>query len=164
FMIDDMNGMQPSFGEIVFKDIHPLYGQTDIKDSSMARNKAIQYDLLIQLSEINNMLKKIWKKYKFPIYEELIFRANNHIEDIKESLHTYSEQAIFAFVEQDIVPVLAHIKKSDAELDGLISDYKTKINPDTGSYYDHRRNYEESVMLINKKLAAVLDRKQDEAQ
>jgi hypothetical protein len=164
FMMDEMNGMQPSFGEIVFKDIHPLYGQTDIKDSSVARNKAIQYDLLIQLSEIKNMLKKVWEKHKFPIYEELIFRANHHIEDIKESLHTNSEQTIFDFIKQDIVPVLAHIKKTDAELDGLISDYKAKINPETGSYYDHRRNYEESVMLINKKLAAVLDRKQDGAQ
>src|SRR5690606_10576447 len=151
-------------GEIVFKEVYPLYGQTDIQDSSQARNRAIQYDLLIQLSEINNLLKKVWEKHKFPIYEELIFRVANHIEDIKVSLHTNSEQVIFDFVREDIVPVLSHIQKSDTEIDRLLSDYKAKIDQETGSYYDHRRNYEESVNLINKTLATVLDKKQEEAQ
>src|SRR5690606_33144516 len=112
---------------------------------------------LFQLFEIKSVLQLIWKKDKLPIYEELIFRVNNHIEDITESLHTNSEQAIFDFVKEDIEPVLAHLQKSDNDLDKLITAYKSKINPDTGSYYDHRGNYEESVMRINKKLTAIID-------
>ena len=60
FIIDDLNGNQPSFREISFKDVYPLYGQIDIKDSSQARNSAILYDLMIQLSDIKNILEHAW--------------------------------------------------------------------------------------------------------
>ena len=164
FIADDVQGLQPVFREIAFKDVYPLYGQIDIKDSSQARNSAIQRDLLIQLSEINDILAEAWESKKLPIYEELMFRVDNHINEIKEVLDTTSEQVIFDFVVHEINPVFNHLKKRDKELYKSIMTYETHIDGATHSYYDHRRNYDESVMLINKKLAAVIDKKQEEAQ
>jgi len=164
FIIDNLEGRQPSFKEIAFKDVYPLYGQIDIKDSSKARNSAIQRDLMIQLSTINEVLNQAWQKNKLPIYEELIFRVNNHINDIKEVLHTNSEQAIFDFVKEEVTPVLNHLKKTDTKLKKIVQSYESNIDIGTESYYDHRRNYDESVMQINKKLASVIDKKQEEAQ
>ncbi|ALM08789.1 cell surface protein [Sediminicola sp. YIK13] len=164
FIADDVQGLQPVFREIAFKDVYPLYGQIDIKDSSQARNSAIQRDLLIQLSEINEILAVAWESKKLPIYEELIFRVDNHINEIKEVLDTTSEQVIFDFVVHEINPVFNHLKKKDKELYKSIMAYEAHIDGATHSYYDHRRNYDESVMLINKKLAAVIDKKQEEAQ
>ncbi|NJB71113.1 hypothetical protein GGR42_001575 [Saonia flava] len=164
FIREDIKGNQPTFKEIVFEDVHPLYGQVDIKDSSRARNEAIKTDLLIQLSEISNVLSMAWENEKLPIYEELIFRVNNHIDDIKEVLYTNSEQAIFNFVKDEINPVLKHLKKGNKQVSELVKTYENGISEITGSYYDHRRNYDESVMLINKKMAALMDRKQEEAQ
>ncbi len=164
FIADDVQGLQPVFREIAFKDVYPLYGQIDIKDSSHARNSAIQRDLLIQLSEINTILAEAWESKKLPIYEELMFRVDNHINEIKEVLDTTSEQVIFDFVVNEINPVFNHLKKKDKELYKSIMTYETHIDGATHSYYDHRRNYDESVMLINKKLAAVIDKKQEEAQ
>src|SRR5690606_6319548 len=111
FIIDDLEGRQPAFREIAFKDVYPLYGQIDIKDSSKARNAAIQRDLMIQLSEINEVLKSAYEIHVLPIYEELMFRVNNHVEEIKEVLHTNSEQSIFDFVREEIQPVFRHLKK-----------------------------------------------------
>jgi len=164
FIKDDIEGTQPTFKEIVFKDVYPLYGQVDIKNSSHARNTAIQRDLMIQLSTINKVLVASWKKNKLPIYEELMFRVDNHIDSIKESLHTNSEQSIFNFVTDEIHPVFAHLKKLDDELRSIIFSYESSIDMETDSYYDHRRNYDESVMLINKKMAALIDKKQYAAQ
>ncbi|MGY8914125.1 MAG: GAF domain-containing protein [Flavobacteriales bacterium] len=164
FIADDVQGLQPVFREIAFKDVYPLYGQIDIKDSSHARNSAIQRDLLIQLSEINDILAEAWESKKLPIYEELMFRVDNHINEIKEVLDTTSEQVIYDFVVHEINPVFNHLKKKDKELYKSIMTYETHIDGATHSYYDHRRNYDESVMLINKKLAAVIDKKQEEAQ
>ncbi|MEQ9583083.1 MAG: GAF domain-containing protein, partial [Arenibacter sp.] len=155
---------QPSFREIVFDEVYPLYGQVDIQNSSQERNMAIQRDLMIQLSEIKHIMTEVWQKYSLPIYEELIFRVDNHLDEIKEVLHTNSEQAIFDFVQEEINPVFAHIKKSDTHIQNLLLSYETKIDKGTGSYYDHRKNYDQSVMLINKKLASVIDSKQEEAQ
>ncbi len=164
FIKDQLEGKQPFFKEIVFNDVHPLYGQIDIKDSSKERNKAIQRDLTIQLSQINDVLHQVYKKHKLPIYEELMFRVNNHLESIKEMLFTNSEQSIFEFVKEEIAPVFSHLKKSDHEIEKYILSYESSIDMGTGSYYDHRKNYDESVMLINKKLAAVIDKKQEQAQ
>ena len=164
FIIEDLEGKQPSFKRIAFKDVHPLYGQIDIKDSSKARNLAIQKDLTIQLSEINKILSAAWQKSKLPIYEELIFRVNSYLESIKDVLYTNSEQSIFDFVKDEIISVFEHLKKTDKDIKLSILSYEAMIDKDTQSYYNHRKNYDETVMLINKKLAAVIDAKQKEAQ
>ncbi|TLP82686.1 GAF domain-containing protein [Maribacter sp. ACAM166] len=164
FIGDQLEGGSPTFREIIFKDVYPLFGQIDIKDSSKARNLAIQRDLMIQLSEINDVLTIAYGKWNLPIYEELMFRVNNHLESIKEMLHTNSEQAIFDFVNDEISPVFKHLKKADNSLEKHILAYESKIDIGTDSYYDHRKNYDESVMLINKKLSAVIDKRQESAQ
>lgn len=164
FIKDDLKGNEPSFNEIVFKDVYPLYGQTDIQGSSSARNMAIQRDLMIQLSEINSILDTAFQESKLPIYEELIFRVNNHIEDVKEVLHTNSEQAIFSFVKTEIEPVLRFLKKNNSSLIELISAYDERVDSDTETYYDHRKNYDMTVMETNRQLAAILDESQKAAQ
>ncbi|MCB0373609.1 MAG: GAF domain-containing protein [Muricauda sp.] len=164
FMMSEMAGHQPVFREIVFKDVHPLYGQIDIKDSSKERNLSIQKDLMIQLSEINQVMGVALQKYGLPIYEELIFRVKTYLDEVKEALYTHTEQAVFDFVKEEVDPVFKHLKKEDGEIAGLIGTYEQKIDNSTESYYDHRRNYDESVMEANMQLAAVLDKRQEEAQ
>lgn len=164
FMADELAGHQPEFREIVFKDVYPLYGQIDIKDSSKERNLSIQRDLMIQLSEINEILEVAVKKFGLPIYEELMFRVNSYLDEVKEALFTHTEQAVFDFVKEEVDPVFEHFKKEDKELKSLIYEYGKKIDGSTETYYDHRRNYDESVMEANMQLAALLDKKQEEAQ
>ncbi|NNJ88933.1 MAG: GAF domain-containing protein [Eudoraea sp.] len=164
FIIEDRKGNDPSFTEIVFKDVYPLYGQTDIQESSKARNESIQRDLMIQLSEISIILDIAFQESKLPIYEELIFRVNNHIEDVKEVLHTNSEQAIYSFVKTEIEPVLRFLRENNVSLTKLISAYEKRIDVSTDTYYDHRKNYDMTVMETNRQLAAILDESQKQAQ
>ena len=164
FMADELVGNQPLFREIVFKNVYPLYGQVDIKESSKQRNISIQRDLMIQLSEINGVLAEAIKKYNLPIYEELMFRVDTYLSEVKEALYTHTEQAIFDFVKQEVNPVFKHLKTLDKKLAGFIENYEAQIDPTTESYYDHRRNYDESVMEANMQLASLLDKKQIEAQ
>lgn len=164
FMADELAGHQPLFKEIVFKDVYPLYGQIDIKDSSKERNLSIQRDLMIQLSEINEVLGRATQKYQLPIYEELMYRVDTYLSEVREALYTHTEQAVFDFVKEEVDPIFKHLKKEDKELKGLIQKYESKIDETTESYYDHRRNYDDSVMEANMQLAALLDKKQLEAQ
>lgn len=163
FMTEELQGNQPAFEEIVFKNVYPLYGQIDIKESSRMRNTAIQRDLMIQLSEIKGILQKAFEKTKLPIYEELMFRVDNNLDEVRDTLYTNTEQAIFDFIKEEINPVLSHLKKKK-ELKKKVEAYEALIDQSTESYYDHRRNYDESVMETNMQLAALLDKKQQEAQ
>ncbi|TAI47972.1 GAF domain-containing protein [Flagellimonas allohymeniacidonis] len=164
FMADELIGNQPIFKEIVFKEVYPLYGQVDIKESSKQRNLSIQRDLMIQLSEIKGVLENTVEKYRLPIYEELIFRVDTYLEEVGEALYTHTEQAIFDFVKEEVNPVFEHLKKMDKNLAGFVETYEAQIDETTESYYDHRRNYDESVMEANMQLATLLDKKQMEAQ
>jgi hypothetical protein len=76
------NGDNPIFQEIVFKDVVPLFGQVDVVGSSKARNKTIQIDLTKQLKISKNILA-IKSGTKFPFYEQLIFKINNYLVDLK---------------------------------------------------------------------------------
>ena len=135
FIKNDLEGKSPCFNEIVFKDVYPLYGQIDIKDSSVARNNAIQKDLMIQLATISEIISEAWNETKLPVYEELLFRIKNHIDDVKEVLSTNSEQAVFDFVKDEVSPVLAYLKSNDANLNILINTYEKGLDSSTASYY-----------------------------
>jgi hypothetical protein len=164
YIRENRQGHQTRFQEISFAEVYPLYGQVDIKKSSQARNEAVQRDLLIQLSGIRKVMDKAIEKLRLPIYEELIFRVDQYMKEVNEVLHTNSEQGIFNFVQQEIVPVFRHIKSLDPELAELVGEYESGIDPQTHSYYDHRKNYDQSVHEINQSLASLLDERQEDAQ
>ena len=50
------------------------------------------------------------------------------------------------------------------KIENHILAYESKIDMGTGSYYDHRKNYDESVTLVNKTLSSVIDKRQESAQ
>ena len=164
FIAEGLDGKQPTFNEIVFNEVIPLYGQVDISGSSKARNTSIQKDLLIQLTAIKKILQQTLKAHKLPIYEELVYRVDRYMEEVEEALHTDSEQSIFDFVKSEINPVLDFLYTSDAKLRASIDGYHKTINEETGTYYNHRKDYDDSVMRINQELVTVLDQRQEEAQ
>ncbi len=164
YIRENRDGKQTRFQEIGFSEVFPLYGQVDIKKSSQARNEAVQRDLLIQLSGIQQVLNKALDLFSLPIYEELIFRVTQYMNEIREVLHTNSEQAIFNFVQQEVVPVFSHLKSLEPDLAALVEEYEAGMDPQTQSYYDHRKNYDQSVYEINQSLASLLDAREEDAQ
>jgi hypothetical protein len=161
---EQLLGNQIAFKEIVFENVYPLYGQIDIKGSSQARNLATQEDLILQLNHVQKIIRKIYKIDALPIYEQIDFRINTYLNDIDDHLNVDSERLVLNFLQQEIVPLYEHLKTKSPALEALIDEYYEIIDDDKGFIYKHRKDYDESVMLINKKLAAILDQKQVEAQ
>lgn len=152
------------FREIVFEDVYPLYGQTDIKGSSEARNEATKKDLILQLAHIETVLKKLANHTALPILEQMNFSINEYLEEIEENLQVDTERKIIDFLTSEIVPFFKYIRERNEIFKDLVDEYYTLIDPNTGLVYKNRKDYDESVMLINKRLASILDKKQQEAQ
>ena len=153
-----------SFRDIVFKEVYPLFGQVDIKGSSNARNTVVQKDLLLQLKETKKILEFANEKMQLPIYDEFLYRIDTFISGLTDGLQVDSERIILDFLNYDIHPLFKHLKKNEGILASLIKDYDDALEEGMGLIYKHRKAYDESVMLINKHLASVLDQKQEEAQ
>ncbi|HET8885310.1 MAG TPA: GAF domain-containing protein [Salinimicrobium sp.] len=153
-----------SFRDIAFEDVYPLYGQIDIVASSEARNEAIQKDLLHQLHLLKNIFEEAYQLEELPVYEQVLFRIKEFEDDLTTSLNASSEQQVYKLLEQEVHPIMKHIKKHNKELKASIKEYYKLITPNSGIIYNHRKNYDESVQKVNRVLARYIDAKQLEAQ
>ena len=150
--------------QIVFNDVYPLFGQSDIKGSSIARNEAIKEDLTNQLNLAINVLNEACKDEELPIYEELMFRITAYLNNVTSGLKAGDEIAIIDFLRRDIYPVFNHIKQINDTLSEQVSIYMNRLDSKLHVIYEKRKDYEDSVTLLNDKLAKFVDNKQEEAQ
>lgn len=150
--------------EVVFNDVFPLYGQSDIKGSSTARNKAIKEDLITQLSLAISVLDKACETEKMPIYNELMFRVEEYLTHVKDGLKSGDETSILSFLKREIYPVFKHIKTLDTDLKKLVETYMNRLDTNLQVVYEKRKAYENSVTILNDRLSGFIDKKQQEAQ
>ncbi len=156
----DLNDLE----EIIFKDVYPLFGQSDITGSSIARNNAIQKDLSKQLNLAIEVIHAASEETELPIYQELEFRVEQYLNKVKIGLNAGDEIGILDFLRQDIYPVFNHLKSQSSKVAKWVSVYMEHIDPELHVVYDQRKKYEDSVSLLNEKLANFIDERQDEAQ
>ncbi|MCD8422841.1 GAF domain-containing protein [Tenacibaculum finnmarkense genomovar ulcerans] len=150
--------------QIVFNDVYPLYGQSDIKGSSFARNEAIKDDLITQLTLAIQVLKEACVSEKMPIYNELMFRVNDYLKDVNTGLKAGDEIGILDFLKREIYPVFKHIKTLSTNLTDVVNTYMNRLDNSLHVVYEKRKAYEQSVTLLNDKLAKFIDCKQEDAQ
>lgn len=150
--------------DIVFNNVYPLYGQSDIKGSSVARNNAIKVDLMTQLSLAISVLKEACKSEKMPIYSELMFRVEEYLLHVEEGLKSGDETSILSFLQREIYPVFKHIKTLNPKLKKLVKMYMNRLDTNLQVVYEKRKAYEDSVTILNDRLSYFIDKKQEEAQ
>ncbi|MBR9846345.1 MAG: GAF domain-containing protein [Algicola sp.] len=163
FIKDQLKGKKPSFNKIAFENIYPLYGQIDIKGSSEARNSATSLDLSIQLNAIKSIVEAAIQIENLPIYEQFIFQINTYLDSLKHNFQVDSEQQITDFIKQDIDPVLNHLIAIEP-LKTQVQSYFDSIDNKVEALYHHRKDYDNTIALVNKEMASLLDKKQVEAQ
>ncbi|PKQ43686.1 GAF domain-containing protein [Confluentibacter flavum] len=153
-----------TFKKIVFENVYPLFGQMDIKGSSDARNKATQRDLTLQLSLTEKILEKIESERALPIYSQIRFQIESFKEELTSNFKVDSELILSLFFKNEIEPLFKFLLKQDHSFNEAIHDYFSKIDESLGLVYHYRKNYDDTVALINKNMARLLDEKQVEAQ
>jgi GAF domain-containing protein len=163
FIKDQLKGTEPSFNKIAFENIYPLYGQIDIKGSSDARNWATQQDLTLQLNAVKGVLEAASQFEGLPIYEQYIYQIDEFLIGLDSHFQVDSEHQISGFIKDDIEPVLKHLYTTD-ELKTEIDNYFNHIDDTIDVLYHHRKHYDDTIALINKEMASLLDQKQVEAQ
>jgi hypothetical protein len=150
--------------QIIFDEVYPLFGQADIKGSSTARNEAIKQDLITQLTLAISVLDKACMSENLPIYKELMFRVEEYLSHVKEGLNAGDEIGILDFLKRDIYPVFKHIRDLGKGLSKEVDIYMNRLDDNLHVVYEKRKDYEDSVSMLNDKMAAFIDKKQHEAQ
>jgi hypothetical protein len=149
--------------EIAFKDVYPLYGLADVRNSSIERNMAIQRDLQQNLKFAKDLLTKIYTARKLPLLEEAIFKTDEQLQKINRGLASGDESNVLDFLKSEINPMIAHFD-DDESLQRSIARYRATLDPTFGVVYKRRKAFEESLALINQTISDYLDDAEVEAQ
>lgn len=160
----DKNSRDLPFKEIVFKEVYPLYGQIDIKGSSVARNHAIEKDLTEQMDSLLELLRFISKELQLPVIYQNIFELEAMEKELTNSLKADTESLVQSYILNEIHPLLNHFKTSNETVGQKVDSYFKSLDSKIGMIYNARKDFDQTLSLINKKMASLLDKKQETAQ
>jgi hypothetical protein len=149
---------------IVFPDVHPLYAITDIRGSSTQRNLAIQGDLGEHLALARQAVREAHGARPLPILDELAYRIDKHARRVERGLGSGDDVAVVEFLRGQVDPALAYARGLSPEIRRAVERYEAALDPETRSVNRRRREFEESVTLINETVAAYLDEEEALAQ
>ena len=146
--------------EIVFKDVYPLYGLSDIRNSSMIRNQSIRDDLIENLELAGKVIDAAKNKRDLKIFDELKFRIDKKINALKFGIDSGDEAEILKFLKRKIIPLFEHIQHYGKDVKNTIAEYNSSLNNELMFLYKRRKKYEESSMKITGYIASILDEEQ----
>lgn len=150
--------------EIIFHDVYPLYGQIDIKDSSITRNDSVTKDLSAQVGKLIELMEHMQQTNSIKNVEQKLLDLHDFANELANGVKADTEQHIQTYLEINIHPLLRENKYFSKESCALVDDYFKHTDKMTGDFYTHRHNYETTLALINEKLTSVLDNRQAEIQ
>ena len=143
---------------IIFKDVVPFFGQSDIRGSSLARNKGIQQDLTDQLSLALDVMETASNLRPWPILQEYKYRIHSKIQEIAGGVTSSDENAVFTLLNKEIAPTFQDLRGLGSDISRQIDHYTHLLDPAAGMIYNKRKDYEESVSKLNQALSGFLDR------
>ncbi|WAC15273.1 hypothetical protein [Dyadobacter pollutisoli] len=149
--------------EVIFPEVHPLYGQIDIKGSSEARNASVQSDLTKQITALLSLLETIEERTRHTgMFQTERRKLSSYLTDLAISLKASTEQYINSYVENSIHLRFNEVK--DPECAAYIDLYLKETSKETGDFHASRRRYETTISVINDKMARIIDHRQEQAQ
>ena len=153
-------GRPSKMEDIVFRDVYPLYGTTDIRGSTEERNRAIQKDLADHLETALNVVSSAMKIKPLLILKELAGRIQKQLARVQTSLHSGDELLIVKFLREEVEGIFPHLKELGPGVADAIAAYEGTVDGNVGMVYRARRDFEESVRILNDRLVSYLDQEE----
>ncbi|MGH2575873.1 MAG: GAF domain-containing protein, partial [Ignavibacteria bacterium] len=104
------------------------------------------------------------KTKPLPILDELIFKINKRIKLLGSSLNSGDEANIINFLHNKIEPLFEHLQNFSISVKNSIDEYKAAIDSKLGFLYRKRKEFEDSVALVNETISAYIDAEEEKAQ
>ncbi|HXJ82179.1 MAG TPA: GAF domain-containing protein [Candidatus Methylomirabilis sp.] len=149
---------------IVFRDVYPFYAIADIRGSSTQRSWSIQADLLTQLGLARDVVRAAHGVRPLPILDHLTHRIDQHAADLEMSLRSGDEVTVIGFLRTAVESLFEHLRIFGPTVRDRIEAYRRAVDPQIGTVYHRRRQFDESVTLITETISAYLDLEEQAAQ
>lgn len=149
---------------IIFNDVYPLYAQADIVSSSVKRNQAIQADLIDNLEQADKVLSEALKLGEYPLLSKIQMQVRKNIRDIEKDFNSNDESRIVEWLQAEVHALFNDLRVKFPNLAATITGYYSHLDEDFGIVYRKRKDYEDSVAMINNTISNYLEDQQIKAQ
>lgn len=148
--------------EISFKNLTPLFSFSDIRSSSDKRFNLMLEDLNQQIDGICSLLILLNSSES----EKYSLAIDVFEKELNNEIKADTEQRFQRLLREEIHPYLqGQLEvKSDEKIKDKIKIYFSQVFPQNDLFYANRKNLDDSITLLNRKLADILDQKQVLAQ
>jgi len=124
----------------------------------------VQKDLEDQLGLAVRVVRAAKEARSMPILEELGHRLGGLLDRIRTGVGSGDEAKVVQILRSDVEPLFLPLQDFSLQSRQAIQDYRSALDGRLGTVYQRRREFEESVSLLNKRISGYLDREQVEAQ
>lgn len=147
--------------QISFKNLTPLFGFSDIRSSSEKRFNLMLEDLNQQIESLQEIFAMINSES-----EKYLLALDVFENELNNEIKADTEQRLQRFLREEVHPYLQGKLelKTDREIKTKIKDYFVQIFTQTNLFYANRKSLDDSITLVNRKLADMLDEGQVKAQ
>ncbi len=141
---------------IYFRNVFPLYGAVDIRNSSVQRNAAIRRDLYAHFEILEQTIRQVGNMALLCNEDDIPkkdtiwkFKSLDELSD-REILKTED------YLQRQVPAELNLLKKKHPELSAVIETYFRQTGADS-KVYENRERYEKSMQMINLAVTRHLD-------
>lgn len=165
-----LNLPSPAIENIQFRNVFPLYGAIDIRNSTLERNIALKEDLHLQFDLLIETFTTLKQKLGFGLADEMIYKCRKWIAEIDDDATDSDEMRVRDFLEYEAHPFLLHFKEASMlqpvaagapddsdDLIRVIDNYFGITDEQTGAAYSNRRALEASMQKVNASVNLYLD-------
>jgi hypothetical protein len=159
-----LKGNVSEMPQIVFKEVYPLYGISDIRGSATERNRSIQLDLIQHLRLALDVIHRAYLSRPLLILQELGKQIESRLNQIQIGLKTGDEVSVLKFLREEVEPLFPDVEGFDSETAASVVKYRSSMDTKTGTVYKMRKDFEESASMLAERLAAILDHEDQKLQ
>lgn len=142
---------------IYFKEVYPLYGAIDIRNSTLERNSAIRMDLQTQFGLLTETLLSLQQAADLQLLEELLHQVQRWQQTLNGALTTVEELNLNVFLKEKVGSFLMHFREIRPDLSDLMAPYQAAVDESEGAAFRRRRELEASIQLINATVNGLLE-------
>ena len=137
---------------IVFRNVYPLYGISDIRGSSKERNHAIQEDLLNQFQLGVAIIEAVCEYQATPLVEQLRLDLIEQIEHLQTGVTVDSEVTVIEYLQNNLEIYFDYFAQCGPNANQAVLAYRQACSNEHECVYTARARYDETVNQINHRL------------
>ena len=149
---------------IVFSDVYPLYGISDIRGSSNERNRAIQADLLAQFELGLAVIEAVCDAQENAFARQFRCDLLAQIEHLQTNITVDAEVTMMRYLQNNLETHFDYFCQCSPAAQAAVTAYQTACDNEQKCVYAARAVYDRTINQINSLLRATWNRRQQEMQ